>query len=159
MYDSTQDTINHIKLVQEYLSVFIGILEARGRLHDKSKLEEPEKTMYDKWIPRLKTLEFGSEEYKNTLVAMQDGLKHHYENNDHHPEYSSSGVYNMSLFSLTEMLADWLASSARSGKPVDLKILFERFDIRDQLANIIRNTIENESYSDVWKKVAEENAK
>ena len=44
-----------------------------------------EKELFDKWTPILKTLEYGSEEYKDSLKNLKVALDHHYENNSHHP--------------------------------------------------------------------------
>ncbi len=42
-YDSTQDTLTHIRRVQELMGGMLSELYERARVHDKSKLESPEK--------------------------------------------------------------------------------------------------------------------
>lgn len=86
-YDSTKDTTEHIKRVQELLSVAIDKTFARRRAHDQSKLESPEKEAFDEFTPKLKKSTYGSEEYKEFLAQMKPALDHHYANNSHHPEH------------------------------------------------------------------------
>jgi len=87
MYDSTTDTNAHIANVRTKLKRFIDELQTRGEKHDASKLQSPEKETYDKFTPLLKNSTYGSEQYNNFLKDMQEGLKHHYAHNSHHPEH------------------------------------------------------------------------
>jgi hypothetical protein len=68
-YDSTQDTLDHIAKVEGYLSLIADYLRIRAAVHDQSKLQLPEKEIFDKVTPRLKTLTYGSDEYKAALSA------------------------------------------------------------------------------------------
>lgn len=86
-YDSRQDTRDHICRVQDLIRVMITNLELRQRDHDQSKLQEPEKSIFDEFTPKLKSSTYGSEEYKGYLDAMKPGLDHHYAENSHHPEH------------------------------------------------------------------------
>jgi len=86
-YDSTEDTKKHIARVNELLCNAADNLITRGLVHDDSKLESPEKEAFDKYTPMLKSLTYRSEEYKESLKALGVALKHHYENNSHHPEH------------------------------------------------------------------------
>lgn len=86
-YDSTQDTEKHIETVRGFLGEVQGNIAARILIHDSSKLEEPEKSMYDEFTPKLRGSTYGSEEYKEFLKDMGAALQHHYENNSHHPEH------------------------------------------------------------------------
>ena len=63
-YDSTADTLKHIKRVSQLLNLAAIDLINRGNVHDTSKLLPPEKDEFDRLTPILKDLEFGSEEYK-----------------------------------------------------------------------------------------------
>ncbi len=86
--DSRPDTNAHILRVRELLYICQGKFEARGFAHDRSKLEEPEKSAFD----RLKALSlsgmaYGSEEYRACLRAEQPAIEHHYKANSHHPEF------------------------------------------------------------------------
>ena len=59
------------------------------------------------------TSTYGSDEYKQFLVGMGEGLNHHYANNDHHPEHWQHGIADMDLIQVIEMLADWKAATLR----------------------------------------------
>lgn len=141
-YDSTKDTLNHIGMVEGSLSLVADLLRIRGYDHDASKLDAPEKQLYDDWAPRLKKLTYGSEEYRAALVAMGPALQHHYQHNSHHPEHYASGIYGMSLLDLIEMLADWRAASRRQGGGFSASLAYhcQRFEIGDQLSAILTNT-------------------
>jgi hypothetical protein len=86
-YDSKIDTLTHINRVRHFLNTTIEHMQDRVENHDKSKLSEPEKSVFDRVTPRLKGLTYGSPEYKASLAEMGEALKHHYANNRHHPEH------------------------------------------------------------------------
>ncbi len=117
-------------------------LETRGYIHDRSKLQKPEKPIFDEFTPKLKGCTYGSEEYKGFLKGMGVALEHHYKNNRHHPEhfiyYECNGCFKrfyeepkvcdvcgytqfqirsditqMNLIDLIEMLMDWKAATLR----------------------------------------------
>lgn len=142
-YDSKSDTLLHIKRVNELLGMAATELIRRGNVHDNSKLEEPEKSEFDRLTPILKTLEYGSDEYKKSLSELQVALKHHYENNTHHPEHYKNGVNGMDLFDLIEMFFDWKAATERT-KGGDIRKSIEynkvRFNLSEQLIDIFNNT-------------------
>lgn len=142
-YDSTQDTLEHIAKVEGYLSLCADMLRIRAAQHDDSKLESPEKEIFDAVTPRLKELTYGSYEYKVALDEMGDALKHHYKANSHHPEHYRNGINGMTLLDLIEMLADWKAATQRHadgnlGKSLEINRV--RFGISDQLCQILINT-------------------
>jgi hypothetical protein len=87
MRESEQATIQHIRRVQTLLSDVVERLIQRAIVHDASKLEEPEASVFDEFTPKLKDSIYGSEEYKQFLAEMKPALDHHYANNSHHPEY------------------------------------------------------------------------
>ena len=91
-YDSTADTKDHILKVQVYLVHATERLLRRAGEHDRSKLEPPEKEMFDKFTPKLCELEYGSDEYKAATEAMGSALEHHYRLNAHHPEHWEGSV-------------------------------------------------------------------
>src|SRR3990172_12749776 len=109
-YDSRSDTYEHIHNVQTFIEMYIEHLLWRMTKHDNSKLQEPEKSMYDEFTPKLRGMTYGSDEYKECLKQMGGALKHHYENNSHHPEHFPNGINGMTLLDLIEMLADWKAA-------------------------------------------------
>jgi hypothetical protein len=143
-YDSRADTLAHISRVRDHLGAFVRHLLVRAEVHDQSKLSEPEKPAFDRETPKLKTLVFGSDDYKASLAALGPALQHHYSANSHHPEHYEDGIAGMDLMDLVEMFCDWVAAAERtagSGKP-NLDVSVERFKIEPQLASILRNTLE-----------------
>lgn len=144
-YDSSLDTLRHSRRVDELLLQVLTDVQKRVTKHDASKLEDPEKEMFDRVTPQLRTLTYGSAEYKAQLVEMGEGLKHHYVMNRHHPEHFAEGVAGMTLTDLIEMLADWKAATERhedGDLRKSLAIQEERFDIPPTLAKILENTAE-----------------
>lgn len=145
--DSRPDTLGHIARVSGLIQLCIYNLGDRANVHDLSKLEEPEKSGFD----RLKALSlsgmaYGSEEYRACLRAEKPVIEHHYKANSHHPEfYGERGIDGMSLFDVLEMLMDWKAATERMKDGGDihrsLEINAERFKISPQLASILLNTI------------------
>ena len=91
-YDSRADTLTHIARVAEHLGSIAGLLRDRAERHDASKLEEPEKSVFDRVTPRLKGLTYGSPEYRENTAKLGDALRHHYANNRHHPEHNDEWV-------------------------------------------------------------------
>lgn len=141
-YDSTADTLKHIRVVQSNLNLVINKLIERGEKHDESKLHSPEKEAFDRETPKLKTLTYGSDEYKASLNNLGEALAHHYEKNSHHPEhYKEHGVGDMNLLDIVEMACDWKAAAERTKNGiVDLEYNFRRFNFDPQLSNIFRQT-------------------
>lgn len=78
----------HIDRVRELLDECIDRFSDRAVKHDASKLEEPERSGFD----RLKALSlsgmvYGSDEYRACLRAEKPAIDHHYAANSHHPEF------------------------------------------------------------------------
>lgn len=86
-YDSRIDTYKHIAVVRGFILRVIQNLQSRSEAHDLSKLDSPEKEVFDEFTPKLAGSTYGSEEYKSFLAAMKPALDHHYAANDHHPEH------------------------------------------------------------------------
>jgi hypothetical protein len=142
-YDSAYDTMQHIERVNVLMSAVATELVKRAQIHDKNKLENPEKPIFDKYTPMLRGLTYGSTEYKETLAKMKPALDHHYANNSHHPEYFKDGVAGMTLVDLIEMICDWKAATERHADGSiknSLDINKTRFKIDAQLAAILINT-------------------
>ncbi len=144
--DSAPDTLAHIDRVQELIQTAINNLSRRAVNHDLSKLQEPEKSAFD----RLKSLSlsgmaYGSEEYRACLRAEKPAIQHHYKANSHHPEFYENGVDGMSLFDVLEMLLDWKAATERmkDGGDIHASLIHntDRFKLSPQLAAILGNTI------------------
>lgn len=143
-YDSTRDTIEHIRKVQARLQECINNLTVRAAHHDESKLEIPEKEGYDQITNQLRDLVYGSDEYRAALLANKPTIDHHYAANSHHPEHYPDGIAGMSLLDIIEMVADWKAASERTKQGSIAASLVHnkvRFGISDQLASILENTV------------------
>lgn len=141
--DSSLDTLRHSRRVDELLLEVLTAIQSRLTKHDASKLESPEKEIFDEYSPKLGQLEYGSPEYKESLAQMTPALDHHYANNRHHPEHFANGINGMTLVDLVEMLADWRAATERNKNGSlarSLDIQQDRFDISDQLTQILENT-------------------
>lgn len=111
--ETNAETMNHIRRVQILLVDVCRRLMTRSIRHDTSKLEEPEASTFAEFTSKLKVLTYGSEEYKECLAGIAPALKHHYENNSHHPEHWPNGIRDMSLLDLIEMFVDWKAATER----------------------------------------------
>src|SRR5687768_5660350 len=112
-YDSTADTLLHMKKVSIYLNHAVSEILSRSDNHDFSKLGEPEKSSFDN-APHPSSLVFGSDEYRQSIENLRPALEHHYANNSHHPQHYEGGVNDMDLFDVLEMLVDWKASTERT---------------------------------------------
>ena len=158
-YDSKIDTLEHKNKVKKYMKMCAKNIIYRGLVHDNSKLESPEKEIFDEYTPKLSTTEYGSEEYKKYLKEMKVALDHHYKVNDHHPEYFVlnykardtkgtplyKGVDGMNLMQLIEMMCDWYASSQRHKNGDIYKSIEQnqqRFGYSDEVKTILKNTAE-----------------
>lgn len=145
-YDSREDTLKHIERVRQLIYAVRLTLELRGDEHDASKLAPPEKEAFDRCTPNLKKTTYGTPEYKAACRELGPALKHHHENNPHHPEYYGEGIAGMSLVDLMEMLCDWKAAGERHADGGDLRKSLEhnreRFGMGDQLYKILCATVE-----------------
>jgi Family of unknown function (DUF5662) len=142
-YDSMLDTLKHSRRVDELLMELVVEIQKRMTVHDQSKMEPPEKAMFDEFSSKLKNSTYNSEEYKQFLRDMP-ALKHHYENNRHHPEHFEDGINGMNLIDILEMLADWKAAGERHADGDMAESLVQqrtRFGISEQLLRIFENTV------------------
>lgn len=144
-YDSRPETHEHIRQVQILLHRCALDLLLRSTAHDRSKLEGPEREVFDEFTPKLRGTTYGSEEYRGYLAAMKPALDHHYAANDHHPEhFGEAGVRRMHLLQLVEMLCDWLAATKRHADGdirCSIEINQKRFGYSDELKQILLNTL------------------
>ena len=136
-------TTKHKVLVLFYCVKFALKLIARGIKHDNSKYGKKEAKYFIPEIHLLKTLDYGSDKYKESLARIGPGIEHHYETNRHHPEHFDGGINDMGLIDLIEMFMDWKAATKRT-KNGDLTKSIEhnaqRFSIGRRLANIMKNS-------------------
>lgn len=146
MADSTQDTQEHINKVQVRIAEVTSELYQRAAFHDRSKLEEPEKSAYDALMEFKSShdMTYGSPEYAEGLKILGSALDHHYAYNSHHPQHYPNGIDGMSLLDVIEMLADWKAAGERYKDGNIMQSLAHnraRFGISDQLFAILENTV------------------
>ena len=142
MEDQRPKTLEHIVEVRRQINLVIEELIKRAQTHDASKLESPEREIFDEYTPKLKGTTYGSDEYKGYLTQMKVALDHHYAKNRHHPEHfiqyvcngcfeeykeepnvcnicgysqfqGESDVSQMNLIDLIEMFCDWYAATKR----------------------------------------------
>lgn len=147
--DSTEATLSHIYRVRELIEQVKSILTQRSILHDKTKLEDPEKPIFDITTDRLKNSTYGSPEYKSFLDDMSVALDHHYKNNRHHPEHYPNGIAEMTLIDLLEMLCDWKAATERhTDGDIRKSVVInrDRFNISPDIEKLLNNTIDYLGY-------------
>lgn len=148
-------TLRHIETVRNYLHVCIMALQGKAVLHDQSKLQEPEMSIFNIYTHKLRGITYGSDEYKQCMKEMKPAIEHHNANNRHHPEHfmttdkyilnETSAMGCMNLLDIIELLCDWKAATLRHGDGdiyKSLKINKERFGYSDELYNIMKNTID-----------------
>lgn len=144
-YDSTLDTLRHVRRVSILLNQLSIELLSRANKHDDSKFGPAEKPHFDRETPILKGLTYGTQEYSVSLKALGVALTHHYGHNSHHPEHYPNGVNDMDLIDVVEMLLDWVAASERHDDGNIYESIEKnkvRFALSDQLAAIFKNTID-----------------
>lgn len=137
-----EDLNNHKELVRVLLNNLAENLKHRGIVHDNSKYDAEEAEQFET-ISDIRREDFETyEEWFNTTKPMLDkALKHHYENNRHHPEHFKNGVEDMNLLDVLEMVVDWEASASARNTTLDPEYSFKRFGISPQLQKIIINTL------------------
>lgn len=144
MSDQRFKTIRHIEAVRNYLNFCVKELLLRAEQHDQSKLQSPEREMFDEWTEKLRGTTYGSPEYKAMTEQMKKGaLAHHYAHNRHHPEHHKNGYKDMNLIDIIEMFCDWKASSMRHNDGTLLKsieIQQEKLGYSDDVRMILENT-------------------
>ena len=142
MEDQRPATLEHIAEVRRQMIKIMDELDFRAQDHDKSKLESPEREIFDEYTPKLRDTTYGSDEYKGYLKEMEPALDHHYANNRHHPEHFTYhecngcfkrfiempnvcnvcgysqfqkriDVSQMNLVDIIEMFCDWKAATLR----------------------------------------------
>lgn len=143
VFDSTAETMKHMKKVSDYLMDASIELLNRAKRHDTTKLGAHEKPEFDRETPILSGLTYGSPEYKESLQRLDKALKNHYRMNSHHPEYYQNGIVGMNLFDIVEMFFDWKAAGERNtgGNIADsIEKNKDRFGMGELLPKIFMNT-------------------
>ena len=143
---STEEYINsHINRVQKWIGKFSSILFIRGVNHDKSKLCEPELSLWKK-MDEEPRYPYGTLKYKEKLNRYKEVFQHHYMHNKHHPEHWSGYYSEMDLMDVIEMLCDWLGYK----EDITLKEAetlvnqqCERYGFNDTFRHLLYNTLKN----------------
>jgi len=141
--ETLDDTLAHIRRVQELLHDAVSRLLYRSRQHDDTKLEDPEFSQFVEVGKKLVELDYGSEAYEKQLEQLDEALQHHYDNHRHHPEHWPDGIQGMTLLDLTEMLVDWKAASERHADGdihESIRKNKSRFGYGDELEQILHQT-------------------
>lgn len=121
---------------------FIRAMLDRAKVHDASKLEEPERSLFDKYSPMLSATTYGSPEYYAMQQELMPAIKHHWEHNTHHPEFHKS-IHNMPFLDVCEMFCDWKAATERhSDGSLQKSIIHnaKRFDYNEKWTRLLENT-------------------
>ena len=148
-YDSAKDTKTHIGKVQNRIWECVINLNERARVHDASKLQEPEKSGYDVLGQLLYSTPYGTPEYFAVMndEPIKGAIQHHITNNRHHPEAHQGGANGMTLLDILEMFCDWKAASERNermtfeeGLGVNREKRADEWGIDEQLWRIFENT-------------------
>lgn len=124
------ETTKHKAWVAWYLLGACIALFKRGIVHDLSKYSKEEAPFFERALPKLRSLEYGSSEYKDAISTLGPALYHHYKENSHHPEHWNGNIDAMSPLDLIEMLCDWKAAGKhhKTGNMAQsLKVNKERF--------------------------------
>lgn len=91
-FDSSKNTLTHIRKVNENIIKFCQEMLQRAMVHDQSKLEEFEKPLIDEHSQELYSHVYGSPGYMKVLDKMRPAIAHHEANNTHHVEHYSNGI-------------------------------------------------------------------
>ena len=138
------ETLKHVNEVRANIWTMIKELDRRAQVHDASKFEEPERSVFATNTPKLAKTEYGSEEYTKLLEEVKPAIDHHYSKNTHHPEHWPNGIDDMDLLDLVEMLVDWIAATKRNKNGNVHKSIEHnqgRFNMSPQLTSIFKNTV------------------
>lgn len=156
-YDSRPETYEHMLRVAELMMQLVKEALDRAVNHDRSKVREPELSIFDQYTPKLEGVTYGTDEYFQHLKDMGPALDHHYQHNRHHPQHFPDGIDGMNLVDLLEVLADWKAASERHADGDLRESLLRnqtRFEIGDQLLGILANTAEHFGWFERGRSVA-----
>lgn len=104
-------TFRHIETVRNLLNDCVMELLSRGKLHDQSKLQAPEVTVFTDFTPRLAASEYGSDEYKGFLAEMLVDWRAASQRHDNGCIHKSIEI-NTVRFKLSPQLAGILRNTA-----------------------------------------------
>ena len=81
------ETLKHVNEVRDNIWTLIKELDQRAQVHDATKFEEPERSIFAENTPKLAKTEYGTPEYDKLLEEVKPAIEHHYAKNTHHPEH------------------------------------------------------------------------
>ena len=143
---STEEYVNsHINRVRKWIGKFSTILFIRGINHDKSKLCEPELSLWKK-MDEEPRYPYGTSKYKEKLNRYKEVFQQHYKHNKHHPEHWSGYYCDMDLMDVIEMLCDWLGyKDDITLKEAETLVnqQCERYGFNDTFRHLLYNTLKN----------------
>ncbi|MFC1609172.1 DUF5662 family protein [Patescibacteria group bacterium] len=143
---NTNDLVNkfHESNLNHFHALAIFLMR-EGQIHDQSKLQPPEIEAFAT-SNDLKKVTYGTHEYnEHRNTHLNSALKHHYQNNRHHPEhFGEQGILGMTHADMIVMISDWMASTLRhSNGDIRRSIEIvgqERFRYSDTIKLILLNT-------------------
>ena len=165
--DIMRETLAHVRRVGNLMLDVTEKLNRRAMQHDDSKFSEQEFPAFAAETPNLRSLTYGSDEYKEALKRLGPALSNHYKNNRHHPEYFGNtscdqcgneennpcscggsrtqrgNISEMDLLDLIEMLADWKAATERHADGNlrnSIRQNQNRFGYSDEMFNLLTQT-------------------
>jgi len=145
-FDFICDTLLHISEVQENLERIATELRQRGLAHDRTKLQELEFDAFVSTRDRFKKTNYGTPEYQVLIDEVKPAVDHHYQNNRHHTGFHETGIGDMNLIDVIEMICDWRAAARRSPDKAfkdTLDYAYKKYNISEQFGVIILNTLKD----------------
>lgn len=131
--------LRHRIAVQRHLRRISQQIEARIVEHDSSKFQEDEFEGFVEINIVARTHPYGSQEYKDS-ISHNNAVELHRQRNRHHPEYHQTGVEDMTLVELIEMVCDWKAASETYGQTSfqeSLSIQAKRFNLTPEQEYVV----------------------
>lgn len=116
--DFNRQQLRHIALVQGMVRQFCDMLAQQAILHDQGKFDEVEYATFIESRESLNSSRDGNdEEYRRHCNS--EAIRHHVENNEHHPEYWDKVGEEMPVHEAIIMFFDWLSRSVQRGTNMD----------------------------------------
>lgn len=140
--EKTEEFIReHQHKVQQNIYKLCKVLLRRAENHDKSKLQEPEKSGWEA-MDKEPRYPYGSDEYFDKQERFKWVFEEHWKNNRHHPEYFCGFISEMNLIDIIEMICDWASFDYMTSTDA-IEIIeeqMERFGFSGVLKDLILNT-------------------
>lgn len=143
----TKNNEVHQAYVRYFIDRMIEDIEHRRDIHDDSKLSPEEILGFANGLPYLENSGIGEDMKMPPDISdnLNKAVAHHYQVNDHHPEYFENLFEGMDLMTLIELVADWRAAMIRSGNTnyeASIQYGMKKYKMPEYFANILRNTFQ-----------------